>query len=403
VIGIINDMADHIANEAVKHREHWGISQFVASSHIQRMISFAMERPAYLRGFMRDFFDCGNDGELVLNVTKGGRIILNSLSIGKDDTPWTGTYFQGNPVTVKAVAKYGYKFDGWTGDVTSSEDSMIVSVTSETSLKACFSLDTSVVKEIVINEINYNSADDFDSGDWVELYNQSDWPVNIGGWYFSDSDNDHQFFFPAGTVLEPDNYLVIIDNDSAFTSRFPEIGNHIGETGFGLSGSGEFIKLVGGGGQVIDSLTYDDKSPWPEEADGDGATLELSDPGSDNSRAENWRASQGHGTPGRQNSCITSVNRHAGQRTPGDFTLCQNYPNPFNPTTTITYSIPAPGRVSLVVYDLLGREIATLFKGDRQPGTYSETFDGSGLSTGIYLYRLQADRYSDTKKFLLTR
>lgn len=85
------------------------------------------------------------------------------------------------------------------------------------------------------------------------------------------------------------------------------------------------------------------------------------------------------------------------------FTLSQNYPNPFNPMTTINYSIPSAGFVTLKVYDILGREIASLVNDEKQPGEYSVKFDGSGLSSGIYFYHLQSGKFTSTKKLILMK
>jgi endo-1,4-beta-xylanase len=83
--------------------------------------------------------------------------------------------------------------------------------------------------------------------------------------------------------------------------------------------------------------------------------------------------------------------------------LSQNYPNPFNPTTQIHYSISQSGAIALKVYTILGQEVATLFEGIRQPGNYSVTFDGKGLSGGLYLYRMTAANFMETKKLLLLK
>ncbi len=96
---------------------------------------------------------------------------------------------------------------------------------------------------------------------------------------------------------------------------------------------------------------------------------------------------------------------------PKKFMLDQNYPNPFNPTTTIRYEIPKSAYVTLKVYDILGNVVETLVDKEQQPGRYSVTFPGLGsqesevsqLASGVYLYRLQAGSYVQTKKMLLLK
>jgi len=90
---------------------------------------------------------------------------------------------------------------------------------------------------------------------------------------------------------------------------------------------------------------------------------------------------------------------------PKEFALYQNYPNPFNPETIISYQLPVESRVSLVVYDVLGREVVTLVDEHKQAGIYHFTFNtlNSALSTGIYFYRLKTDGFSQTKKMILLK
>ena len=90
-------------------------------------------------------------------------------------------------------------------------------------------------------------------------------------------------------------------------------------------------------------------------------------------------------------------------RLPSNFSLEQNYPNPFNPTTAISYQITAFSHVMLKVYDLLGREVATLVDEMKQPGRYEVKFNGSNISSGTYFYRLQAGDFISTKKLVLMK
>ena len=85
------------------------------------------------------------------------------------------------------------------------------------------------------------------------------------------------------------------------------------------------------------------------------------------------------------------------------FSLLQNYPNPFNPITTIQFSIPFEDYVTLKVFGLLGEEVATLVSQRFLPGTYSVQWDAGNASDGIYVYRLQSGKFSQSKKLILLR
>ena len=88
---------------------------------------------------------------------------------------------------------------------------------------------------------------------------------------------------------------------------------------------------------------------------------------------------------------------------PTNFALKQNYPNPFNPITTIEYDLPVESKVTLKIFDVLGREVSTLVNKEQRAGRYSIEFDASQLSSGTYFYRIDAGTFFDVKKFLLIR
>ncbi|MFA5751388.1 MAG: T9SS type A sorting domain-containing protein [Candidatus Paceibacterota bacterium] len=88
---------------------------------------------------------------------------------------------------------------------------------------------------------------------------------------------------------------------------------------------------------------------------------------------------------------------------PESYSLQQNYPNPFNPSTTIKFSIPEQGMVSLIVYSTLGQEVARLVNEQLSVGTYEYKFDASDLSSGVYIYSLRAKNFIQTKKMLLVK
>jgi hypothetical protein len=100
----------------------------------------------------------------------------------------------------------------------------------------------------------------------------------------------------------------------------------------------------------------------------------------------------------------TAVDRDPGlSKMPEQFSIAQNYPNPFNPSTTIRYGLPNRSHVTLTVFNTLGQQVATLVQGDQEAGYHEVRFDASGLSSGVYFYRLQAGTYVETRKLLLLR
>jgi len=88
---------------------------------------------------------------------------------------------------------------------------------------------------------------------------------------------------------------------------------------------------------------------------------------------------------------------------PQEIALSQNYPNPFNPTTTIEFSIPKAEHVTLKIYNLLGQQVLTLVSDKLTPGEYKYTWDASHLASGVYVYKLEAGNFSNTKKLILLK
>lgn len=106
--------------------------------------------------------------------------------------------------------------------------------------------------------------------------------------------------------------------------------------------------------------------------------------------------------PGLEKRDYESVN-FTGNKTPITYNLSQNFPNPFNPSTTINYQLHKAGFITLKVYDILGREVATLVNEQKTQGRYSVNFNASKLASGIYIYQIRANDYVSSKKMLLVK
>lgn len=99
---------------------------------------------------------------------------------------------------------------------------------------------------------------------------------------------------------------------------------------------------------------------------------------------------------------ITSVSGNSGTK-PSEYKLGSNYPNPFNPTTKIDYSLPVQGLVNIKIFDILGREVATLVNEVKQAGSYTAEFNASNLNSGIYFYKIESGDFTETKRMLLIK
>ncbi len=265
---------------------------------------------------------------------------------------------------------------------------------------------SSLTSSVVINEINYSSSDEFDAGDWVELYNPTSEAVDISGWIFKDDDDEHIYEIPANTSLEVGAYLVLTKDFEAFNTIFPEVTNFIGDFDFGLSGSGDATRLYDADLNLIDSVVYTNEGEWPSEPDGNGNTLELISPELDNSLAASWQASAGIGSPGTVNSSgITAIDDNSVQQI--NLTMA-NYPNPFNPQTTISFNIKEAGKVTLDIYNLKGQLVKTLVNENMGSGEHTvvwngENSQGKTVSSGIYFSRLKYSNKTKTHKMTLSK
>jgi uncharacterized repeat protein (TIGR02543 family) len=404
VIAKITEMQEVIEPEMPRHFDRWGSSMNTWYSRIGTMKRFAEERPAYLRDFIESEFDLNGTYVLtcILEPVQGGKIGINAITI--DSNNWKGLYFKEVPITVSAIPSPGYRFTGWQGASSEKKATISIRADQNISLTAQFVKDDGYLAPIVINEINYHSNDNYNSSDWLELYNNGTTPVDLSGWSFSDEGAADSFIFPENTLLAASAYLVICENQLAFTKIFSDVYNHAGNINFGLANEGEYLQLADARGAIVDSLTFDDAAPWPTEADGSGATLSLRHPSYDNALAKHWLASNGLGTPGRQNDIYDAIIEQSPDLLPTIYRLYQNYPNPFNPSTRIKYQLPRASAVELSVYNLLGQKVAILVSGDKQAGYHHVVWDAYGFASGIYFYRLTTSRgFCQSRKMVLLR
>jgi hypothetical protein len=103
------------------------------------------------------------------------------------------------------------------------------------------------------------------------------------------------------------------------------------------------------------------------------------------------------------NGGVTFIEEEETGKVPTEFLILQNWPNPFNPSTKIRYSVPQSSNVIIKVFDILGNELETLVNESKQTGTYELTWYAEDLTSGVYIYRLQAASFVETKKMMLMK
>ncbi len=546
MIPLLEEIENAIAPEMPQHIARWGGNYNEWSSNVRKIKDFIRARIAHFPQGLNECYNLHGPYEITLEVEPAysGQIDLNSLSLESDDFPWTGNYHGG--VDILLNASQTTIFDHWILENHSVSDPYAPSISLMLNEGDVITAVHEPVEttSIVINEINYHSADDFNAEDWVELFNPMNEDISVGNWIFKDDNDEHEFILPENLELAAGEYLVLCRDTSLFKAHFPQVNNYWGNFDFGLSGGGELLRLYDAEGALVDTVQYNDVDPWPSAPDGNGPTLELIDPFADNAFAGTWASSEGNGTPGSFNSVIqiagdingdgvvnvadvislvnvvltndytadadmngdsivdvidiiqlvnlilgnaraedatiatllqeeqsisvsadgyigavqmtlshepgfnfklthsalvSDYNTSANLTTiivvaPADekllttedsfeiddivvtnsteaiqvmkpiaFSLNPAYPNPFNAATNIDFSIPMDGYVNIKVYDIAGREMASLADKEFNSGYHSIIWNADRFASGVYFLKFAAMDYTQTQKLILLK
>ena len=396
VIEKIQANAARIQREMFKHNSRWrrqGQSQW--EDRISNMGEFAEKRPAAFRSHIQEQFELPAQREVQINIedTSKGQVQLNSLLLTTNN--WSGIYFESVPVTLTALPKSGYAFDKWSGSTDTTAATIVIDPDQGLALTAHFKKETVLpaVSTVIFNEINYNSSEEKDAGDWIELYNNGPTQQDLSNWVFKDSKDENSFLFPQGTIIDSKGYLVLTGTTSKFEQQFPLVTPVIGEFDFKLSSDGEFIRLYDERNRLVDSLWYLPTDNWPTAANGEGPTLELIDPDTDNTLSSNWTTFPFNGTPSAPN----------GNYTTATFTLEKENlltitPNPFSEELTLNFLQNAP-ELTIQLLDVNGQFIKDLFAKKQYP-TQQLTLKMPELANGLYWLRINLGAQQIVRKII---
>lgn len=209
---------------------------------------------------------------------------------------------------------------------------------------------------------------------------------------------------PAGTPLFSESFsFAHVNADEDFqtpdllTTHTLSQDVRVGSSFFVSVDFGSYGKVGWASAAIVAGEPLGQRVPEVWEKWNDGSWHNLSD---------SWDFGSGRGTNGTHiwiEAWVRPVAVEGANRLPSAVALLPNYPNPFNPITTIVYDLPRLVDVTLTVYDVLGRHVRVLISGTQPPGTHEVSFDASGLSSGIYFYRLHAGDFVETKRMVVVR
>ncbi|NLO18794.1 MAG: hypothetical protein GX121_02775, partial [Ignavibacteria bacterium] len=332
-IPLLESIAEQIKDEIPSQQKRWEGSVLDWENEIHAIKEFLLQRNYSVLSNLLTHYKLKGIGKIVCKLSniEGGDFKLHDFE--RKDFLGGMKYFQCIPVTLEAVPKQGYEFVSWGNPLLPDSSCLRIAFDSaEVVLNPIFKLkENPEERTIIFNEIMYKSSKDLKCDDWVELYNTAEETIDISNWIFKDDDDSHIFLIPEGTSVKPKEYLVLCENEESFSNSYPNVKNYIGSFSFGL-GRPDIVRLFDASNNLIDSVAYSHLSPWDENADGTGFSLELDKFNSDNNNPANWYASHIYGgTPGELNSEQVSVQEF--EASSGIHFSC--YPNPLSDYSTI--------------------------------------------------------------------
>jgi len=233
---------------------------------------------------------------------------------------------------------------------------------------------SALFSDVCINEFLTKSNFGGPKDDWVEIYNRGTAAFNLSGCFISDQrKNNLKWTFPANTILNPGEFLVIYEDVLKF--NFSSAGHDVIMLSAADSSTG--IDFYDFGPQIADKS----EGRFP---DGASTWQQLSEL-----------------TAGSANS-NTGIKNHTEDR-PTSCILYQNYPNPFNPGTLIKYTLVSAQQVKIEIYNLLGQIITELVNKRMEAGTHTAFFDATNLPNGVYMYKITAGKYTQFRKMMLVK
>ncbi len=396
VAQIIDRMTQTISPEMPRQIARWGAVKSLDywQEQLQVLYEFAQNRPQYVFQHIKEASN-SDFVNLTVEVSDSSAGYISIYNVKCPAPEFTGQWLKEIAIPIKAHANTGWRFVHFIGTQESNSDTVSMQLDENAIVHAVFEPG---IEPLVISEIHYNPSSNLQGDDetyeFIEISNQGEDKVDLSNYYFSDGIT---FSFPENSAINPNEYIIIAKKAETYETGGYQIFQW---TKGSLANEGESLCLRDSEGNIVDSITYDDKNPWPLASDGDGPSLELKDYTLDNSIASAWRASlETGGTPGKGLYSDVGTLKTG----PLKFRLYPNYPNPFNPHTIIAFDLVQSGQTKIDIFNLRGELIETLEFQSMSAGYHSVTWNASEFPSGVYIIQLTSEKYRQVIKSLLIK
>jgi hypothetical protein len=320
--GIVNDLRNTMAPEMQGQLSKYNLnggSLVNWHADVDVVVNWLNQRTSHAYTNIQNFFGTGGTYDLSIPVTTStnGRVLLNENEY-LAPLNYTGTYFDGIPLLLTAVANPGYRFSHWleTGNTNAR---IHVTYSTNKTLTPVFV----AAEDIVINEIYYNPLGSSEDAEFIEIYNPGTYPRNLSGLVFTDG---ICFEFPPNTILNSGEYLLIANDASVYQGNGYQVFEWEESS---LSNGGEHLQISTKSEFIIDSLSYNDGAGWAKTADNGFYSLALLDASLDNGIGSSWDVQSVYITPGAQNQFLPYDTYHL----PSDIVINEIHYHPFDSIT----------------------------------------------------------------------
>lgn len=302
VVYRIDSIYNLIKDEMPYHVQKWPLSINTWNERVDRIKTFAIERPHYMRQFIMDKF--GLSDTVFISIEDFdhtmGKVNLNSIKI---KSKFEGWYFTEVPITLVAKPKLGYEFVKWEG-IDDPNPKLTLTLTKSLNVTPVFKKKPASSQSgiIAINELSIKQDSLIPSEDWIELANSSSELQDISGWFIT-TDDKEKFKLPEGTNIGPHSFIVICKNRLEFQKVYNLSEDLLVQKDmeFGFSSKKDVIRLYDADKNLVDSLTYKIKDDYPSLKDSTTRNLERLNP-----KLNEWQTSK-VATPGSQNDGFKGI------------------------------------------------------------------------------------------------